>query len=88
MRRGGTALRASDEDERGTVVRGLLERQEDSVLLRRARAGDASAADLLARRHVRAIGAFVTRLLGGGDPDRVDDLVQDTFATAFGRPGP
>jgi RNA polymerase sigma-70 factor (ECF subfamily) len=53
----------------------------DAALVRAARAGEAGAADALVRRHARALNGLALRLLGrDGD---VDDVVQDTFVSAF-----
>ncbi|HEX4406524.1 MAG TPA: RNA polymerase sigma factor [Polyangia bacterium] len=54
----------------------------DAQLVEAARRGDAFSAEILVRRHVRAVNGLALRLLGrDGD---VDDVVQDSFAAAFG----
>jgi RNA polymerase sigma-70 factor (ECF subfamily) len=53
----------------------------DAELVRRALAGDTWAEEFLYRRYVRAIWGTVFRLLRSS-PD-AEDVVQDTFATAF-----
>jgi RNA polymerase sigma-70 factor (ECF subfamily) len=53
----------------------------DAELVQRALDGDAWAEEFLYRRHVRAIWGTVLRLMRGS-PD-AEDVVQDTFATAF-----
>jgi RNA polymerase sigma-70 factor, ECF subfamily len=53
----------------------------DAELVRAARAGEAWAAETLVRRHARACNGLALRLLGrDGD---VDDVVQETFVSAF-----
>jgi RNA polymerase sigma-70 factor (ECF subfamily) len=53
----------------------------DAELVRAARAGEDWAAEALVRRHARAVNGLALRLLGrDGD---VDDVVQDTFVSAF-----
>ena len=53
----------------------------DAELVRAARAGETWAAEALVRRHARAVNGLALRLLGrDGD---VDDVVQDTFVSAF-----
>lgn len=53
----------------------------DAVLVRAARAGEAWASEALVRRHARAVNGLALRLLGrDGD---VDDVVQETFVSAF-----
>lgn len=49
----------------------------------RAREGDASARNALAREHLSEIGRFVACHLG--DPQEVEDVVQETFLLAFGQ---
>jgi RNA polymerase sigma-70 factor, ECF subfamily len=53
----------------------------DSELVRRVVEGDAWAEEFLYRRYVRAIWCTVLRLLRS--PTEAEDVVQDTFATAF-----
>ena len=53
----------------------------DAELVLAARAGDAWASDALVRRHAARVNGLVLRLLGR-DRD-VDDVVQETFATAL-----
>jgi RNA polymerase sigma-70 factor (ECF subfamily) len=53
----------------------------DAELVRRALAGDTWAEEFLYRRYVRAIWGTVLRLLRS--PPDAEDVVQDTFATAF-----
>lgn len=55
----------------------------DAALVVLARAGEAWASEALYRRHARSIFGLAWRLLGR-DED-VDDLVQDSFVTAFGQ---
>lgn len=53
----------------------------DAELVRAARAGEAWASEALVRRHARACNGLALRLLGrDGD---VDDVVQETFVSAF-----
>lgn len=58
---------------------GEIHRGDD--LVARARAGDAAARDALAREHISEIGRFVAYHLG--DPQEVEDVVQETFLHAF-----
>jgi RNA polymerase sigma-70 factor (ECF subfamily) len=53
----------------------------DSVLIERARAGDARAREALFRRYAGLVNGLAYRLLGG-DTD-LDDLVQESFAQAL-----
>ncbi len=53
----------------------------DAELVVSARRGDARAAEALVRRHARALNGLALRLLGR-DRD-LDDVVQDTFESAF-----
>ena len=55
----------------------------DGDLVARAVGGDRWAEEALYRRHARAITAAVIRLVGRDD--EADDIVQDTFVTAFRR---
>ena len=57
----------------------------DGLLADRAGDGDAAAFAALLRRHTPALRAYVRRVLGG--TDEVDDVVQDTFITAWDRLG-
>jgi RNA polymerase sigma-70 factor, ECF subfamily len=53
----------------------------DAALVEAARRGEGRAAETLVRRHARALNGLAFRLLGrDGD---VDDVVQDSFASAF-----
>ncbi|MCB9558280.1 MAG: sigma-70 family RNA polymerase sigma factor [Deltaproteobacteria bacterium] len=61
--------------------RHLPQRVEDGALVERARSGDRSAEELLFRRHVRRVGAVVSRLIGAHED--VDDLVHDAFLIAL-----
>jgi RNA polymerase sigma-70 factor (ECF subfamily) len=53
----------------------------DSVLVERARAGDAGAFEELVRRHLRA--AFAVALAVLGEPADAEDVCQDAFMTAL-----
>lgn len=53
----------------------------DAELIRRWRGGDGPAATQLVERHAPALARFV---LGEGERDGVDEVVQDTFVRAFG----
>ncbi len=64
-----------------TVPAGPLD--EDARLAARGHAGDRAALRAIYETHRHAVGRHV--LLLTGDPSCVDDLVQDTFLTAFGR---
>lgn len=55
--------------------------RSDAQLVEAYRRGEAWAAEALARRHARAVNGLALRLLGR-DRD-VDDVVQDSFASAF-----
>lgn len=57
----------------------------DSVLVRRARTDDGFAESVLYRRHAPGILKLACCLLG--DSQEADDVVQDTFVTAFERLG-
>jgi RNA polymerase sigma-70 factor, ECF subfamily len=56
---------------------------EDGELVARALGGESWAEEMLFRRHVRAVSATATRLLG--DPEEAQDVVQESFALAFER---
>lgn len=68
------ALRAVPTDRSGALP-------SDAELVKAARAGEPWASDALFRRHARRINGLALRLIGR-DSD-VDDLVQDSFASAF-----
>lgn len=53
----------------------------DSVLVERARSGDAGAFEELVRRHLRA--AFAVALAVLGEPADAEDVCQDAFVTAL-----
>ena len=53
----------------------------DAALVTAARAGQGWASEALVRRHARLLNGLALRLLGRDDD--VDDLVQDSFATAL-----
>jgi RNA polymerase sigma-70 factor, ECF subfamily len=53
----------------------------DLELVARWRGGDEAAATALVRRHADAVGRFV---VGQGERDEVEEVVQDTFVRAFG----
>lgn len=61
-----------------------VEGVSDAQLVTRARTGSQAATETLYRRHARMIFGMVHRLIAG-DPSEVDDLVQDTFLSAFSR---
>jgi RNA polymerase sigma-70 factor (ECF subfamily) len=54
----------------------------DEGLVAACATGDRAARALLFERHVDAVHRFITRMRGS-DPEAVDDLVQNTFLTAF-----
>ncbi len=58
-----------------------LESDRDEELIRRFRAGDASAFTALVERHQRRVYALCLRVLG--DPDSASDVAQDTFLTVL-----
>lgn len=58
---------------------------DDRELLVRVQGGDASAFDLLVRRHLPRARLLARRLMQ--DPDEADDLVQDAFLRALERIG-
>jgi RNA polymerase sigma-70 factor (ECF subfamily) len=60
-------------------------RPSDQVLVTAARHGDLQAREVLFRRHVKLAAGLSYRLLGGDD--EVDDIVQDSFVTAFAKLG-
>jgi RNA polymerase sigma-70 factor (ECF subfamily) len=60
-------------------------RPPDRVLVLAARDGDLQARETLFRRHVKLAAGLSYRLLGGDD--EVDDIVQDSFVTAFAKLG-
>ena len=60
---------------------GLKGHADDAELAARARSGDRLALAEIYRRHRAAVGRHV--LMHARDPAAVDDLVQDTFVTAF-----
>jgi RNA polymerase sigma-70 factor (ECF subfamily) len=60
-------------------------RPSDAVLVVAARDGDMQAREVLFRRHVKLAAGLSYRLLGGDD--EVDDIVQDSFVTAFAKLG-
>jgi RNA polymerase sigma-70 factor (ECF subfamily) len=60
-----------------------LEPLDDAELVRRARGKEEYARDVLYRRHVQFVAAVALRL--GRDRAEVDDVVQETFITAFDR---
>ena len=61
------------------------ETADDETLLRRyERRGDAAAMETLVRRHAAALGAF---LAGWGDAAETEDLVQETWLRVLRRPG-
>jgi RNA polymerase sigma-70 factor, ECF subfamily len=70
---------------RGDVVvlpdAGRGERASDAELVRRARAGDDWAHEMIYRRHVALVASTAQRLLR--DPADVDDVVQETFLIGF-----
>jgi RNA polymerase sigma-70 factor, ECF subfamily len=53
----------------------------DLELVARWRGGDEAAATALVRRHADAVGRFV---VGQGEREEVEEVVQDTFVRAFG----
>jgi RNA polymerase sigma-70 factor (ECF subfamily) len=55
----------------------------DVALVAAYRSGDEKAATELVRRHAASIGRFLYG--SGGDPDEIDDLVQEAFFRAFRR---
>lgn len=63
-------------------VSGPVPAQSDAELVLRTREGDGWAREALFRRYAADVVGLVTRLLGRRD--EVDDVVQDTFATALG----
>lgn len=65
-----------------TQPRWLAPGDDDATLLRAACDGDADAFQVLFRRHVEAIHAFLRLRVG---PDAADDLVVTAFATAWER---
>jgi RNA polymerase sigma-70 factor (ECF subfamily) len=60
-------------------------RPSDVVLVMAARDGDMQAREVLFRRYVKLAAGLSYRLLGGDD--EVDDVVQDSFVTAFAKLG-
>jgi RNA polymerase sigma-70 factor (ECF subfamily) len=58
---------------------------DDAVLIARACAGDRWAEDAIYHRHAPALLRLCTRLLGRAED--ADDVVQDTFVTAFAKLG-
>ncbi len=60
-------------------------RPSDSMLVTAALDGDMRAREALFRRHVKLAAGLSFRLLGGDD--EVDDIVQDSFVTAFAKLG-
>lgn len=54
----------------------------DAELVARAREGDPSAMDVLVQRHHGSVFRLCQSILG--DPDRVDDAVQESFIRAYG----
>ncbi|WP_143177362.1 RNA polymerase sigma factor [Cystobacter ferrugineus] len=76
-------LSASRPPDGSVVVRAATSADAlgDEELVRRILAGDSWAEELLYRRYVRSIWGMVLRLLRNS-PD-AEDVVQDTFATAF-----
>ncbi len=55
----------------------------DRATLDRARRGEPDACRALVERYERLVFALLGRMLGPTDPDRVDDLAQETFLRAF-----
>ncbi|MCX4242489.1 sigma-70 family RNA polymerase sigma factor [Paraliomyxa miuraensis] len=62
------------------AVGGASHRESDEILLDRARSGDFHARELLAARYLPLLRRFFATTV---DPDRVDDLVQQTFLRFF-----
>lgn len=56
----------------------------ESELLKRAAGGDTLAFTAFMKRHERAVGSYLIRLLEG-DPDQVSDCMQETFLRAWRR---
>ena len=79
----GIVLPLHKEIERDSSARDQQERfrVEDGELVELAVAGDRAAESRLARKHVPEVARVVARLLGSHD--EVDDLVQETFLSAF-----
>src|SRR5579872_7363710 len=64
--------------ERGAADSGILSAaEEDSRLVRRVRAGDAAAEELLVQRHYRSVFNLAFRL--SGDYDNAQDIVSEAF---------
>ncbi len=59
---------------------------EDRELVQKILAGDASAQELLVKLHKGMLRATCVHILGYGDPE-VDDMIQETFASAFQKLG-
>ncbi|MFC1525282.1 RNA polymerase sigma factor [Candidatus Latescibacterota bacterium] len=55
----------------------------EAELLRRLRAGDESAFDIVVRRYQERIFRYVSRLVG--DADEASDIAQETFIRAYGQ---
>jgi RNA polymerase sigma-70 factor (ECF subfamily) len=76
----------SEASQTGRVLRArTADHLTDADLVERALAQDAWAREALFRRHVRPVTATVIRLLGRRQ--EAEDVVQDTFATAFAELG-
>ncbi len=55
----------------------MMDRADEHVLIRKAKAGDGSAIESLIRAHQEALYAFMLRL--SGRPDVAEDIAQDAF---------
>jgi RNA polymerase sigma-70 factor (ECF subfamily) len=73
--------RPAHEGSAEVLAVGTADHLHDAELVERARAGDGWAKEALFRRHVRAVTGTVIRLLGRHH--EAEDVVQETFATAF-----
>jgi RNA polymerase sigma-70 factor, ECF subfamily len=72
---------ASSEQGAAVVASPAADHIPDAELVRRARAGDAWAHEVIFRRHSPAILNMVVRMLGRREETR--DIVQETFIAAF-----